>query len=208
MTFDDSALFHGVYDPVKAREYYLKTRKLKGRKPTTATKTSPGRGGRRPANVPAARPKANPQHAKARRRRAELQAEKERLEKRLDRLREVLAEAVKDAKKRGGNKKKEAEKGRAPETPVDKADRNKAEKSRKPETASQKRERAKKAKERYKKENPVTLSDDIEVLREQIKDIQAKIQKAVADARDRRNKAGMKDQRSGAKTDNNGPRGR
>lgn len=194
MTIDDSALFHGTYDPVKAREYYLRTRELKGRKKGTQTKLV-GREARdkiQPYKKPSvAKPKANSNAA----RRAELKAQKAALEKRLERLKEVLEQLVDAAKARSGVKKKESEKGKAPETPKDKADRNAAEKKRKPETASQKKERAKKAKEQYEKENPGSLSEDIEILKEQIKDIQAKVQKAMEQskaARMRRNNAEKK----------------
>lgn len=216
---DDSALFHArVYDPVKAREYYLRTRKLKGRK-----KGSDNDYGRR-EGVQAQRilsgqgSGGKPNRANTASRRAELKAQKEALEKRLDRLRDVLKELVDAAQKRSGVKKQESEKDKAPETKKDKADRNKAEKKDKPETAAEKKERAKKAKEAYEKENPTSLSEDVEILKEQVKDIQSKIQKAVADAQERRdkavaasrerNKAGKKDSKSGSKNDNDGPRGR
>ena len=151
--------------------------------------------------------------SKTKSRQAELRAQKEALEKRLDRLREVLAELVAEAKKRSGgdpNKKKRGdEKDKAPETKADKADRNKAEKDQKPLTAKQKADKAKKAKEAYEKENPNSLSMDVEILREQVKDIQVKIQKALADAKARRNKAGRDiTQKSGYKNNSDGPRGR
>ena len=192
---DDSELFHGTYDPTKAREYYLRTRKLKGRKPTTATPSNPGRGGRRPANAPKGAAGGTASRSKTKSRQAELRAQKEALEKRLDRLREVLSELVKAAKKRsGGNPNKgKDKKDAAPETQADKADRNKAEKKAKPETASQKKEKAQKAKEAYEKENPNSLSTDVDILKSQVEDIQAKIQKALADARDRSSKAGKND---------------
>lgn len=205
---DDSAIFHGTYDPVKAREYYLRTRKLKGRRPTTATAKSPGRGGRKTTGVRSGG-KANRADTKSRR--AELQAQKEALEKRLDRLREVLEQLVADAKKRSGVKPpRKDEKDTAPETKVDKADRNKAEKDSKPLTSKQKSDKAKKAKEAYEKEHPNTLSTDVDILQEQVKDIQAKIQKALTDARERKNKAGTPNAelvRPQAKP-NDGPRGR
>lgn len=203
MSVDDSELFHRApYDPVKAREYYLRTRKLKGRRPTTAFKDSPGRGGRRP-NGPAAN------RANTKSRQAELRAQKEALEKRLDRLREVLEKLVEDAKKRNkknsGNPNRKDEKDKAPETSVDKADRNKAEKDSKPLTAKQKSDKARKAKEAYEKENPTSLSDDVDILREQVKDIQGKIRTALEQAKERRNKAGRKDPKSGSNTNNDGP---
>ena len=207
---DDSALFHAAaYDPVKAREYYLRTRKLKGRRPTTATALSPGRGGRRPTSVVVSGG-GKPNRADTKSRRAELLAQKAALEKRLDHLREVLKRKVEEAKKLGDkNAPKKNEKDKAPETKVDKADRNKAEKDRKPLTASEKSAKAKKAKEAYEKEHPNTLSEDVDILREQVKDIRAKIEKVIADAQERKMKAGASAAlvRPQAKP-NDGPRGR
>lgn len=209
---DDSGLFHGTYDPVKAREYYLRTRKLKGRRPTTATRTVAGRGGRRSTKALSGR-SGKPNRADTKSRRAELLAQKAALEKRLDRLREVLEQKVAAAKTRSGVKKpkKEDAKDTAPETKADTADRNKDQKDRTPLTAKQKTDKARKAKEEYEKEHPTSLSDDVAILREQVKDIQAKIQKTVADARERRNKAGKKGAelvRPNATTTTSGPRGR
>lgn len=206
---DDSSLFHArAYDPVAAREYYLRTRKLKGRRRTTATKSSPGRGGRRPSNVPAVRSGGAPNRSKTKSRRAQLQQQKENLEARLDRLREVLQERVEAAKGRSGVKKKQDDRDKAPETKKDKADRNADEKSKKL-SPKQKAEKAKKAKEDYEKENPSSLSEDIEILNEQIKDIHAKIAAATARAQERRNTAGSNNSRSGSKIHNSdGPRGR
>lgn len=191
---DDINLLHAdrVYDPQKAREYYLRTRKLKGRRPTTASIESPGRGGRRiqtirPQGSPSVRPAG-----KGNSRQAELKAQKEALEKRLDRLKEVLREAVAAAKARSGgdpNKSSsESEKDKAPETPKDKADRNKEQKKDKPESPAQKKERAKKAKEAYEKENPGSLSQDVEILQAQVRDIREKIQKALANSKSRNGK--------------------
>lgn len=208
---DDSALFHYSkgYDPAKAREYYLRNRKLKGR-PKGASKPSGG-------NDRSTAPKSSaivgaggkPNRAKTESRQAELRAQKERLEARLDRLREVLAQLVEAAKKRsGGDPNEKDDKDKAPETQVDKADRNKAEKKDKPETAAQKKERAKAAKEAYEKEHPNTLSTDVDILQEQVADIQDKIKDALAAARERRTTAGKKDSRSSSIISNDGPRGR
>jgi DNA repair exonuclease SbcCD ATPase subunit len=208
---DDSALFHysAGYDPEKARQYYLRTRKLKGRNKVGDYDESKGRQYYRQATRASKAPAgAKPNRSKTTSRQAELAAQKEALEKRLDRLRDVLQELVDAAKKRSGVEKKESEKKAAPETQTDKADRNKAEKKSKPETTAEKKERAKKAKEAYEKENPSSLSSDIDILQSQVEDIQAKIKKAVADAQERRNTAGTNDSKSGSKTNNDGPRGR
>lgn len=207
---DDSALFHGTYDPVKAREYYLRTRKLKGRRPAATQQLSATT--RSPAKKSSAIVRGGaPNRANTKSRRAELEAQREALEKRLDRLREILREKVEAAKKRSGGQKKESEEKTAPETQVDKADRNKAEKKSKPtkpETAAEKKERAKRAKEAYEKEHPNTLSQDIDILKAQIEDIQSKIQKAVADARDRKPKAGSNASIVQPNPKPDGPRGR
>lgn len=191
---DDSALFHGAYDAEKARAYYLRTRKLKGRRPSTATPTSPGRGGR-PAAATAGGGKPNRSNTKSRR--AELLAQKEALEKRLDRLREVLAKRVKEAKatsNKNAPKSKKIEKDVAPETKTDVADRGTDEKSKKL-TSAQKSTKAKKAKDAYEKEHPNTLSSQVEVLQLQVQDIRTKIQKAISDAHPEKQDAGKKKQR-------------
>lgn len=205
---DDSALFHaGTYDPAKAREYYLRTRKLKGR-PVASGPSNSGRAGAQLVKSPAARAGGVPNRSKTKSRQVELQAQKEALKKRLDRLREELQKLVVAAKARNDANQKPEPKDAAPETKADKADRNKAEKKDKPETASEKKERAKKAKEAYEKEHPTSLSQDVEILQAQVEDIQAKIQQALSDARERRNKAGQQDSRSGSKITTDGPRGR
>jgi len=53
---------------------------------------------------------------------------------------------------------------------------------------------AKKAKEEYEKEHPNTLSQDVDILKEQVADIQDKIKDALTAARERQQKAGTKDQ--------------
>lgn len=183
---DDSALFHGNYDPAKARAYYLRTRKLKGRTAKTDGPSSSVRGSARPSATAVAGSSTS-NRANTKSRRAELLAQKERLEKRLDRLREVLEQLVIEAKGRSGVKKPDA-KDAAPETQTDKADRNSEEKAKRL-SPSQKAAKAKKAKETYEKENPNSLSTNVDVLKEQVKDIQDQIQRAIADARERSSKA-------------------
>lgn len=206
---DDSSLFHGTYDPVKAREYYLRTRKLKGRKKGSSLQKSGRPGGHLPATV--GKSAGRPNRADTKSRRAELLAQKVALEKRLEHLREVLAQRVKEAKALGAAPKpKKDEKGKAPETQVDKADRNNAEKKAKPLTSSQKAKKAKAAKDAYEKEHPTSLSQDVEILKAQVQDIRKKIKKSIQDAQERKNQAGRAQMvRSNAKSKpNDGPRGR
>ncbi len=187
---DDSALFHGTYDPAKARAYYLKNRRLKGRT-KAAEAAEVVKGLARPAAVKSAVKVVGqkPNRANTKSRRAELKAQRAALEKRLDHLRDVLKKKVAEAKKTASKTSSDKDaKAKAPETQADKADRNRGEKSKKL-TASQKSRKAKQAKEAYEKEHPNTLSDDIEILREQIKDVRAKIDKAIADAKEQKTKA-------------------
>lgn len=169
MGVDDSALLHGRnYDPVKAHEYYLRTRQLKGRH-------------RGSGNPPPRATAASPNQAAAARRQRLMQ-EKAALERRLDHLRDVLAKLVADAKRRSGvetpTKKTAATKKTASASKKSSSTKDK------PLTEAQKREKAKKAKEEYDKTHPkVNLSGDIHTLQLQIQDIRAQIQKAIEDAR-------------------------
>lgn len=166
---DDSALFHRAdYDPAKAREYYLRTRKLKGRQPGVQRSPGPGRS---PAVAP-----TKPRRRSSAARRAEIEAQRKQLEKRLDRLKEVLRELVEAAKKRSGVDESK-------DTPQDKATRNEQRKKEKPLTATEKRKKAKADKERREKENKPTSEKDLADLQAQIQDIRKKIQAALEDAR-------------------------
>jgi len=202
-----------TYDPAKARAYYLRTRQLKGRRPTTAAVALPGRGGRRPVRPASGSAKVSPSS-----RQAELRAQKEALEKRLDRLQEVLREAVAQAKSRSGVKPppKEAAAKTAEKSPAKKSASSKESgKKDAPLTTSEKREKARKAKEDYQKSGGgSSLSQDVTVLQRQVKDIRKKIEAALDDAQ-----SGSSKPRSGAepvvtsvrvdrKTTTDGPRGR
>lgn len=213
MSIDDSSLFHaGAYDPVKAREYYLRTRKLKGRQKKGTEEPSSTRPGAKTANPAASRSKSN--RSKSESRRAELLAQQKALRKRLDRLRQVLKKLVEEAKKDAQKNaspvpKKNEEKTKTTSSSGSSKGGGKDSKDRKPLTAKQKSDRAKKAKEEYEKEHPNSLSNDVAILKEQVKDIQGKIKKALDAAEDRRKKAGKKTQTSGAKhVPSSGPRGR
>lgn len=188
---DDSELFHGAYDPVKAREYYLRTRKLKGRKKATPKSTSTsGSVGLKVGKTAA--PKVASKRLKAKRRRAELLRQQKVLRKRLERLRVVLRQLVEEAestsKKNSSPNAKKNE--RKTESRSKTSSSSSSSKDRKSLTASQKAEKAKKAKEEYEKEKPISLSKDVEILKKQVKDIRAKIDKAMKESRDRQKKAG------------------
>ena len=98
---DDSALIHGgAYDREKAHQYYLRTRKLKGRQ--SGPQTAPG-GHTSPQKTftPSGGSGGKPNRADTKSRQAQLQAQKDRITARLEHLREVLDKLVGDAKKRG-----------------------------------------------------------------------------------------------------------
>lgn len=162
-----------AYDPAKRREYYLKTRKLKGRKPTVKRATANGVRSKTSYTVKQ-RPKAKPKAQS--KTRAQRQAERTRklearvnaLKARLEALRAALAELTKQAKSRSGVKpasKKSSE--------PSKGTNKKAEKK----TASQKAAAAKQSKEYYEKHKDEILADEIKSLNGKIKTIQERIAK-------------------------------
>lgn len=169
---DDSYLLHaGSYDPQKRREYYLRTRKLKGRHRGLGTV---GTGGRPPAPVKKAPPK--PHYAE----------QVAALEKRLKRLKEVLSHLVEDAKKRSG-----AETNTKPSTSKTAASKSKGGSSKVTPTE---RKKAAKASAEYRKKHPEkkTPKEEVAALEKQIADIRKKIRKALEDARKQRRQPATK----------------
>lgn len=156
------------YDPVQAHLYYMRTRKLKGKKPGEAppapqprqAQGRPGQMARKPTHkmVAAKHPSNAAIKAAADKRVMELKS-------RLEQLRKELKGLVEQAKKRSGVDP-------AKDDPKSKADQAKAGSSKeKPKTASEKDKAAKAAKERYDKEHPEAA------LLTQIADVQKKIEK-------------------------------
>jgi hypothetical protein len=195
---DDSELLHYAagYDPAKAREYYLRTRKLKGRRKGVSEEefrdAATGNEGKydRPGNT------KNEKAYDARQRkerRAVLEKKQEELRKRLERLQQVLRELVEDAKKRSGVeiKKSATDRKTSESSSTESKTKSKASSKSEPLTESEKREKAKNAREAYEKENGPTksngggqsLSTDVKALERKIQDIRAKIEKALEDAR-------------------------
>ncbi len=188
-----------AYDPVRAREYYLKTRKLKGRRKGTE-KLPVGR------VLSDAENKVERKRALARRiaakkaRNKKLKEEAEarvlQLQARLDKLKDILAELTKQAKARSGIETKSTSK--------EKAENKKANEDRKPATAAEKKEAAKRAKEAAdkKKDGDPSLSDQAKELDAKIAKVResiAKMKEQIADAKKKasaKEKAGAK---SGAK---------
>lgn len=172
----EAALEHAkVYDPVKAREYYLRTRHLKGRRPA-AQEASIGR--------PTARGASNAEMRLSRRK--QLEAEKAKLEKRIEELKNALESLVRQAKRRAGITA--AEDSATKKDPKEQADRNTRDKKDKPLTEKQKADKRKAAKDQYEKEKGMTLSREVEALRKEAQDIRAKLEAAIADANKRQPK--------------------
>lgn len=184
----ESILMH-AYDPAKAHEYYVRNRKLKGRrsgaqKPSGGGRSggasrgggSRGTGSRGGWNRPS--------------RRQHLEAEKDHLEARLDRLRDILQSKVDAAKRRSGVKVEKKTDKKDTDT-ADKAKSKDKGKSKDKSTPAEKKEKAKKAREEYAKEH-MSLSTEVRQLHEQIRDIQKQIREAVARAQQANQKTAAK----------------
>jgi chromosome segregation ATPase len=193
-----SELSH-AYDPVKAREYYLKTRQLKGR-----LKGSPkpvGRALTAAENVVEAKRSRVRRIAAQKAKRAKLKklAEErvDKLQTRLDRLDEVLKELTKQAKARSGVKTKSTASTNST---------SKSNGSSKPKTASQKRDDAKRAKEQREKDGDPSLSDQAKELEAKIAKVRESITKMKEQIAEARKKAQTKkpDAKKNTKTASNG----
>ena len=158
-------LFHiREYDPVARREYYLKTRKLKGRS-VGSSRTAVAR---HPApktapvvkTVPVA-PKKTPSQ-----RRQETEARVAALQTRLDTLRKVLAELVAQAKMRSG-----VEDAKATTTPQ----------KQQPQTAQERAKAAERSQDFYEKNKEQILSDKEKTLQGQIQRVEQKIREMRAE---------------------------
>lgn len=160
--FIDDFLAH-VYDPVKAREYYLRTRELKGRK--KGSKEDPG--GRVEIGKVGTAPKVAPKPTDTKR--------KQELLARLNRLKEVLdsMQARVDAAK--------ARSGITTPTKKDETEKKSSEpdKAPKKQSAADKRKEAKAAKERYEKNKTAETAKGAQAVQDEIE----KVQKQIAEAR-------------------------
>lgn len=169
------ALAH-EYDPVKRKEYYERTKKLKGRKGGSSED-----GGRTTTSAPGKTPTPtkNDIPAKTAARQARIKA----IQERLAHLKDVLADLVEQAKVRSG--------GEAESDKKKPAEATKAE----PKTRQEKQKAAEAARESRKKENPQSESKDEASLRAQvaeveqkIADVRAKLKAAIAQARNSKQK--------------------
>lgn len=180
------------YDPVYAKAYYERTKKLKGRKKGAAKAPSDGPASGRPTATKAPPPKAKATAAAPPSRGKRLQE----LNARLTRLKEVLDlldQKVAAAQARSGVE------GVAKKTAASKKSADSKDKSADKKTASEKKADAKAAKERYEKnKNPETakgaqaVQDEIEAVQKKIADARAELTKALAAAAARKKSASPK----------------
>ena len=147
------------YDPVKAREYYLRTRKLKGRRKAAAQPT----GGRPEPAAVVVRSKGPPKQS-ANQKQALAAARVAAIQKRLDALKEVLAQLVEQAKKRSGV-----------ETKPDPKKKEAAKKDDKPKTAAEKKKDAKAQKERREKEERLSPDQKVAAIQKEMAQVREKI---------------------------------
>lgn len=177
-------LFHatGQYNPAKAREYYLRTRELKGRQIGRAEPAPLVR--QKLADTKTLTPREKKAPVSSRKssvqKKEETKAKVARLEKKLDQLKDLLKRLVAEAKERSGVETKK-------ETKTSSSSNSKTANSSttdsKP-TAAQKADKAKKAKAEYKKENPTSKKDEAGDLEKEIAAVREKIAKAKADIKE------------------------
>lgn len=189
--FIDTFLIH-AYDPVAAREYYLRTRELKGRAPGAgAEPVSVRNAAKASAESQAAKQKVASERANDR---AALQAQLAELEVRVDQLNRAIKQAKVEAMRRAGGVSEETlsrmisaevkspgsskEMGKSKDEPAKEQDKGSSETEEK--TASQKRDAAKAAKEKYEEENPESgneaLQEKVTKTAERLEKLQKRIE--------------------------------
>lgn len=162
------------YDPVKAREYYLRNRKLKGKKPGASrpSSTRPSGGNTATAMRPkaAVKPKSNTKAAS--------EARVAAMKVRLQHLESLLKTLLKQAKARSGvDPASTAKKDPA-------SDGSKAAGDSKPTTAAEKAKAAKRSKEAYDKSHPEeALTKDIEAVQKRIAKVREDMANSIQTAR-------------------------
>ncbi len=182
MMVDDSALLHAqVYDPAKARAYYLRTRQLKGRGSSLPRVTIDRSSGS--PRVEISKGSNNKKSDSSRNGSAEERLAQ--LKGRLERLKGLLEERVKQAKERSGIKVAEKQ-----DTTTSPADKQKDAKGKSPATAKEKKDAAKRAKESYEKTkgskgstSDADVADEIQAVQKQIAEVQDQLKAAISRAR-------------------------
>lgn len=174
----DDEISH-LYDPVKRREYYLKTRKLKGRQ-TGTLDTSKRLPRRKVGTLDMSRrqPRMTQQERRKARQR-QLEAQVNVLRARLEKLQKTLKLLTEQAKARSGVKtEKKSDKTSDSKSSTDKKSTDKSS-SRKKEhlTAAQKVKEAKAQAKYYQKTKNEQLADEVKSLTAKLKTIQERIAK-------------------------------
>jgi uncharacterized coiled-coil protein SlyX len=182
-----SALSH-AYDPAKAREYYLRTRKLKGRKKGSTINV--GAHQKKEAHDEHSENQRLKKIAANKKLKAAAEARVDHLQARLDRLKEVLEELTKQAKARSGVETKTTTKEKAENKKAnEKADS-------KPKTAAEKHADAKASKESREKDGDPSLHDQAKDITAKIAEVRKSIAKMKAQLAEAKKKTGAKDKPS------------
>lgn len=169
------------YDPAKAREYYLRTRKLKGRakgeaaQPKGRTSSARSAGGLSPAQRAAAKSK-------------ETKARVAGIRKSLDKLSNHLDKLLEERRKKGNTSSDSSKKESAKDTSKEKSsDKEPAEKL----SAAEKAKKAKKARDEYEKKpkepsekTAEELDAEIAKVRARLRSLRASLREALDRARD------------------------
>lgn len=165
------------YDPAKAREYYLRTRELKGRQPGIGPEPTSNRGPAAIRPTVVRKPVAK-RPSTAAKQRAATKARIASLKVKLEKLRGLLKKLQDEANKRSGVDPKANDKKSGAAT---------GSKSNNKLTAAQRRDAAKRSKENYEKnkEKKTTLTSEEKALQEKVKDVEQKIIKAKKDLKDK-----------------------
>lgn len=124
MTTVEDLLLRHAYDPIKAREYYLRTRELKGREPGKQNPTSTRQsGGAQRTTIPGGKLKSPPTTLTPQQRKAAIERRVTVLKGRLEQLKMALADFRKQVKNRSGanpsegaSKDAKTDKGKQPQT--------------------------------------------------------------------------------------------
>lgn len=180
-SIEDAILSHmttavggGGYNAQSAHDYYLRTRKLKGR---TSAAVKPLAGKRiGTTRVSAIRKKAGPTKTTAQRH-SEMQAKVKGLQGRLDKLNKLLAVLVKQAKARGGVPIPTKSDSKTASATASGGSQDSASKL----TAQQKAAQAKSSKDFYEKHKNDASSANVAAIEEKIKIVTAKIVQMRAD---------------------------
>lgn len=167
-----------AYDPVKRKEYYERTKKLKGRRR--------GRQDTSSSNQNA----VFQDQKKNKRSQTEIRIAAYKL--RLEKLKKVLAQLVAEAKKRNqeNSGSKDPEKATKEQSKEQSKERSKDKSKDKPLTGQEKAEARKRSKENYEKnKDKQSLSEQEEKLKDELKEVREKIQKVRAELKGSVNKA-------------------